>query len=186
MHINGFIIQKDVNNSYKGVDGSGFSSGSGENWYLNSHPDYEDRFEPYYEECIDRGWMLSEQSWVSACTDLEYIRKYISVSKTLGIKYRVLIVMTDVPAPVMELSPDIKMNFLGYDYAYIGGDNYSAVYNEIPFVFPDVKLNSNGLIQTMEEMDTYLKQREEFVATHPKYTLEDGDFVIFKVYEANL
>lgn len=44
MYVNGYIIQKFVDNGYKGVDGSGFSTDSGENWYLNrvedTHPPY--------------------------------------------------------------------------------------------------------------------------------------------------
>ena len=40
MHVNGYIIQKFVDNGYKGVDGSGFSTDSGENWYLNRVEEY--------------------------------------------------------------------------------------------------------------------------------------------------
>ena len=115
-----------------------------------------------------------------------YIKKYIAVSRELGIRYRVLVVMTDIPSPTVELDPSIELRFLGYDYAYEAPDNYSAVYNEIPFVFTDIKLNENGLIETREEMDTYLKKREEFVKSHPPYTLEVGDFTVFKLYEMNI
>ena len=47
MYLNGFIIQKAVDNGYKGVDGSGFSANTGENWYLNDNDDYRAEFEPY-------------------------------------------------------------------------------------------------------------------------------------------
>ncbi len=49
--------------------------------------------------------------------------------------------------------PDFKKIFLGYDYAYAAGDNYSAVYNEIPFVFTQFQLNHYGLFQTREEIN---------------------------------
>jgi len=45
MFVNGFIIQKYVDNGYKGVDGSGFSANSCENWYLNGVEGYSEQFE---------------------------------------------------------------------------------------------------------------------------------------------
>ena len=35
-------------------------------------------------------------------------------------------------------------------------------------------------------MDEYLLLREKFVDTHPPYTLEVGNFTVFKVYELNI
>ena len=75
---------------------------------------------------------------------------------------------------------------MGFDYAYEFPDNYSAVYNEIPFVFPECKLNENVLFETKEEIDAYLVKRKEFEDTHPPYTLETGDFTVFKVYEMDI
>ena len=75
---------------------------------------------------------------------------------------------------------------MGFDYAYEFPDNYSAVYNEIPFVFPECKLNENGLFETREEIDAYLVKRNAFKDTHPPYTLETGDFTVFKVYEMDI
>lgn len=187
MYVNGFIIQELVENGYKGVDGSGFSSNTGKNWYLSFRDDYASEFDPHYDEEICKyEWIMDPHTWVGACTDIEYIRRYISVSKKLGIKYRLMVVMTDIPNPSMELPPDIELRFVGYDYAYETPDNYSAVYNEIPFVFPEFKLNENGLFETREELEEYLKKREEFEKTHPPYTLEVGDFTIFKVFETDL
>ncbi|MCR4703080.1 MAG: hypothetical protein K5665_05380 [Saccharofermentans sp.] len=187
MFVNGYIIQKYVDNGYKGVDGSGFSADSGENWYLNSVEGYSEEFEPYFDKeiCKDE-WYFEPHTYVGVCTDLEYIKRYISVSKKLGIKYRVLVVMTDIPSPTVELDPSMDLKFLGFDYAYECPDNYSAVYNEVPFVFPECKLNENGLFETREELDEYLLLREKFVDTHPPYTLEAGNFTVFKVYELNI
>lgn len=184
MYVNGYIIQKYVDNGYKGVDGSGFSANTGENWYLNNVEGYTEEFEPYYDkEICKEDWLFDPHTYVGVCTDYEYIKKYISESEKLGIRYRVLLVMTDIPRPVVEPDPAMELKFMGFDYAYEAPDNYSAVYNEIPYVFPDIKLNENGLFETREEMDAYLAVREEFVKTHPPYTLEDGDFTVFKVYE---
>ena len=74
----------------------------------------------------------------------------------------------------------------GYDYAYENGDNYSAVYNEVPFVFSEFELNENGLFQTKEEIVEYISKREGYEKTHKPYTLEVGDFTIFEVYEVFL
>jgi len=187
MYVNGYIIQKFVDNGYKGVDGSGFSTDSGENWYLNRVEEYSGQFEPYYEKEICKDELIFDpHTYVGVCTDFEYIKQYISVSKKLGIRYRVLVVMTDIPSPVVELDPSVELKFMGFDYAYEFPDNYSAVYNEIPFVFPECKLNENGLFETREEIDAYLVKRKEFEDTHPPYTLETGDFTVFKVYEMNI
>ena len=187
MFVNGYIIQESVDNGYKGVDGSGFSTGSGRNWYLNSVEEYSEEFEPYFDKeiCVD-DWYIEPHTYVGVCTDLDYIRRYISVSTELGIRYRVLVVMTDIPVPTVKLDPGIKLKFLGYDYAYEAPDNYSAVYNEVPGVFPDCRLNGNGLFETREEIERYLVMRREFEDTHPPYTLEAGNFAVFKLYEMDI
>ena len=35
MFVNGIVIQKYVDNPYKGIDGSGFSEKTGQNWFFN-------------------------------------------------------------------------------------------------------------------------------------------------------
>lgn len=187
MYLNGFVIQEYRDNSYKGVDGSGFGENTGRNWYLNDCENYQGEFEPYYDEYIGKTyWNLEPHTWIAACTDLEYIYRYIAVSKEIGIKYRVLMVKTEVNAPVIKLEPKLETTFLGYDYAYGNGDNYSAVYNEVPFVFPQFELNENGLFQTKEKIREYIIQREKYKLSHPPFTLEEGDFVVFEVYEVKL
>jgi len=187
MYINGFIIQEYRENGYKGVDGSGFSENSGQNWYLNYSEVYSSQFEPYYEEHIERAHLIMPaHTWVSACTDIDYIRRYIAVSGELGIKYRVLLVKTEIPAPVMEEITELRTRFLGYDYAYENGDCYSAVYNEVPYVFPQFELNENGLFRTRAEIEEYIAQRELFVKNHAPHTLETGDFTVFEVHEVDL
>lgn len=186
LYTNGFIIQQRTDNPYKGVDGSGFSENTGQNWYLNYSDACQSRFEPYYEEHIERTyWNIEPHTWVGACTDMDYIRRYIAVSKELGIEYRLLLVRTEIPAPVIEGEIGLKTTFLGYDYAYESGDYYSAVYNEIPFVFPQFALNENGLFQTEKEIREYISQREKFVQTHTPNTLESGDFVVYEVHEVD-
>ncbi len=187
IYTNGFVIQEYKDNTYKGIDGSGFSVDSARNWYLNDSEKYEEQFEHFYDEFIGKTyWNIEPHSWVSVCTDLEYLRRYTEVSKELGIRYRIILVRTNIPAPVLNSDLFGDTMFLGYDYAYIGGDNYSAVYNEIPFVFDNIQLNKNGLIETMDEMLAYISQRDVFVNNHAPYTLEVGDFAIMELYEVSV
>lgn len=183
MYTNGLVIQKYVNNSYKGIDGSGFSENTGENWYFNNDEQLSEIFEPFYDEHIGKTYFdLNEHSWVAACSNMDYIYKYIEESKKRDIKYRLLLCESEIPTPAME-AQGFKKVFLGYDYAYAAGDNYSAVYNEIPFVFTEFKLNCNGLFQTKEEIREYISERERFKKSHAPYTLEEGDFIIFRLHE---
>ena len=68
MFVNGYIIQKCVDNGYKGVDGSGFSPDTAENWYLNGVDGYSEEFEPYYDkEIIKEDWFLESHTFVGVC-----------------------------------------------------------------------------------------------------------------------
>jgi len=74
MYRNGIIIQSLKDNGYKGVDGSGFSADSAENWYLNNYQDCSD-FEDYYDEYINRTFFVPVEDIVSNDYDLS-INKY--------------------------------------------------------------------------------------------------------------
>ena len=50
-------------------------------------------------------------------------------------------------------------------------------------IFSQFKVNENELLGTYEEMTAYLAARQEFVSTHPPYTLEDGDFAVYRLWE---
>lgn len=183
MYVNGVIIQENKNKKYKGIDGSGFSHETGRNWYLNYIEGME-RFKAYYDENIGKTYYhFDEGSFVAVCNDWNYINEYRKESIKRGIEYRILLCETEIPQPIMEISPTIPKIFLGYDYAYASGDNYSAVYNEIPGVFSQYQLNDNGLFETEEEIREYIAIREQYEKSHAPYTLESGDFIIYKLYE---
>lgn len=184
MFVNGIVIQSCADSFYRGIDGSGFSTG--ENWFFNSDESTSEIFGPYYDENIGRTyWNLQSHSWIAACNDMDYIYRYIKEAEKRGIKYRLLLCETEVPDPIF-VCPDIEKKFLGYDYAYETGDNYSAVYNEIPYVFPQFRLNQYGLFQTKEEINEYIAERERFKRSHPPLTLEEGDFTVFRLHEIYL
>ncbi|MBO4478227.1 MAG: hypothetical protein J5757_07885 [Lachnospiraceae bacterium] len=183
MFVNGIVVQSYVDNSYRGIDGSGFGKNSAQNWFLNDREDISDYFVSYYDEKIGKTyWNLEDHTWIAACNDMDYIYAYVREAEKRKIKYRLLLCETDVPDPKFDGS-DLEKRFLGYDYAYGTGDNYSAVYNEVPFVFPQFKLNQYGLFQTREEIEKYIAAREEFKRTHPPLTLEEGVFDIFRLHE---
>ena len=50
MYVNGIVIQSFADSRYKGIDGSGFSTG--ENWFFNSDESTADIFGSYYDENI--------------------------------------------------------------------------------------------------------------------------------------
>ncbi|MBP3796845.1 MAG: hypothetical protein J6I46_03590 [Ruminococcus sp.] len=186
MITNGIIVQEYKDSPYRGIDGSGASDKTAQNWFLNFREDVSDSFEAYYDENIGKTyWNIKKHSRIAACNDMDYIYKYVREAEKLKIKYRMLLCETDVPDPKFEC-PDLEKIFLGYDYAYTSGDNYSAVYNEIPFVFTQFKLNKYGLFQTREEIEEYIAVREQFKLTHPPLTLEEGDFVIYRLHEVFL
>ena len=157
MYCNGIIVRRKTDEKYKGVD----SCGAGENWYLSDDPG----FEAFYDENIERTYYnCPEGSWVSACTDLDYVRKYIAESQKRGIKYRLILCETEIPQPQFD-PQGLEKTFLGYDYAY------------------HFALNENGLFETEDEIKAYLADREEFVKTHPPLSLEVGDFTVYKLWE---
>ena len=176
MYCNGIIVRSQSDEKYRGIDSCG---SSGENWYLSDDPG----FEQFYEENIELTYYnVPQGSRVAACTDTDYIRKYVKKSQEMGIEYRLILCETDIPQPQFDPA-GLEKTFLGYDYAYAGGDYYSAVYNEVPCVFPQFTLNENGLFETYEEMTKYLAARQEYVSTHPPLTLEVGDFTVYKLWE---
>lgn len=186
MYTNGLVIQRVTGITYKGIDGSGFSESTGQNWYFNYDDELSKEFEPFYDEYIGKTyWNLQPYSWVAACNDISYIQRYIEESRKRNIEYRVLLCESEIPNPIMT-DKDFKTKFLGYDYAYASGDYYSVVYNEVPFVFPQFKLNANGLFQTEQEIRHYIEARESFTQSHAPYTLEVGEFIIYRLYEVEM
>ena len=176
LFVNGIVIQKLVDNAsgYRGIDGLDYSM----NWYLCIDPGCED-LEKYVDENIELTYYdIGDGECIAACTDIGFIKKWAERSSN----FRLLLCETDVPRPVMEM-PKCSKKFLGYDYAYTGGDFYSAVYHEIPSGFSQFELNENGLFASMEEMERYLSARREFEACHPANTLETGDFVVYRLWE---
>lgn len=178
--MNGFIIQKKEQRFYQGVDG--------DNWYLNY--DYKNELGAFFEEHISK--TLEYSDYVDVCDKIEYIKKYIYLSKNKNIDYRVLLCVTERKFPQIVLPTDSKMIFLGYDYAYSGGSYYSAVANDVIArrrpEFAKIQVNGYGLFETYEEITDFIDLRatlEQYGCNHEQY-LEEGDFIIYKLYEMDI
>lgn len=80
-----------------------------------------------------------------------------------------------------------NIRFIGYDYAYLGGSYYSAVLNDICsgriHQFNDYILNSNGLFDDIINLKDFISQREHYKRQYGNQLIEEGDFVIYKLYE---
>ncbi len=180
MNINGFIMQKRNETFYQGVEG--------DNWYLNY--DYSDEMDLFYKENIAKSW--ENTNYIDVCNDMNYIHQYINISKDKDIEYRILLCMTDRNLPTMTLGTEMDLFFWGYDYAYAGGSYYSAILNDIISrripVFANIQLNNYGLFETYTEVINFVNIRQKIkrVDCSMKEYMEDGDFVIYKVFEVKM
>ena len=171
---NGIIIQRNQIGRYKGVEG--------DNWYLNDK--YPELFEEYFCENIEKSWY--DSNYVDVCTDVHFVEKYIELSIINHIKFRILLCETEKEKPKIQ---KIVWNFrfIGYDYAYLGGSYYSAVLNDICSgrieQFKDYILNSNGLFDNITDLKDFISKREHYKRQYGNQLIEEGDFVIYKLYE---
>ena len=172
--INGIIIQRNQIGRYKGVEG--------DNWYLNDK--YPELFEEYFCENIEKSWYDSD--YVDVCTDIHFVEKYIGLSRLNHIKFRVLLCETEKEKPNIQ-NMVWNTRFIGYDYAYLGGSYYSAVLNDICSgrieQFNDYILNSNGLFDDIINLKDFISQCEHYKRQYGNQLIEEGDFVIYKLYE---
>ena len=175
--INGVIIQRNTMGRYKGVEG--------DNWYLNDK--YPELFEEFFCENIEKSWCDSD--FVDVCTNLHFIEKYIELSRRNNIKFRILLCETEKEKPKMR-NMTWNTRFIGYDYAYLGGSYYSAVLNDICSgrieQFANCLLNRNGLFENITNLQNFILQREHYKRQYGTQVIEEGNFVIYKLYEVVL
>ncbi len=97
-----------------------------------------------------------------------------------------LLCETDKVKPKLSIN-NWRTKFIGYDYAYSGGSYYSAVYSDVYLKRIEqlikFKLNSNGLFDDIEKLNEFIKLRESMMCNGNNLVFEQGDFVIYKLYE---
>lgn len=125
---------------------------------------------------------------MDCCADESYIEKYIDESRRLEIDFRILLCATCRNFPILakaELGQEKKV--LGYDYAYSGGSYYSSILNDIVDhrinEFNRIKLNENGLFNTLEEAEKFAEMRNVMMNADKEYVFERGDFIIYEITE---
>lgn len=181
-YVNGIVVQKKNDEKYKGIDGW-----TGDAWYLNSMYEKDNELVRDYDKYVE----ISEGNWeiMDACIDNQYIRKYVLFSRKIGVDIRLILCETTCDFPLYNAC-NLELEFLGYDYAYPGGDCYSAIYYDICVdrikEFHNIKLNKNELFDTEEEVDAFIQKREELKSVYDENTFEGGVFVKYKLYEINI
>ena len=179
LYENGYIFQRKTASVYRGIDG--------DNWFLNycSENPY---FEKFYDDNISKSWTRAD--FVDCCTEEEYIQQCIRESKKLAVDYRVLLCATCKTEPLLGKKIEVKGDILGFDCAYSGGSYYSCILNDIVSgrieEFHSVQLNNNGLFETYEEAEAFLKSRENLKKCKGEALFEGGEFVIYRITELEL
>lgn len=123
-YVNGIVVQKKRDEIYQGID-SGINYDA---WYLNYMYENDNELVSGYDKYVD----ISEGSFeiIEACINNQFIKKYIIYSKKINVDIRLILCETTLDFPRYNAN-NLKLEFLGYDYAYPGGIYYSAIYNDI-------------------------------------------------------
>lgn len=176
LYFNGWIIQKNKEGLYKGVEG--------DNWFLNYEEMIDKEIVDYFDDNIDLAW--ADTGLVDVANDFNYIMKCASIAKAKKIKFRIILCYTTRENPKAN-DENVQAEFLGYDYAYSGGSYYSAVSNDVVSkriaIFEKFKLNSNGLFESEEDVKEFIVERNKLKQNSTDLYFEDGDFIIYKLYD---
>ena len=179
LYFNGWIIQKNKEGLYQGVEG--------DNWFLNYEEMVDKEIVDYFDDNIDLAW--DDIGRVDVANDFNYIMKCANIAMVKNIKFRVILCYTTRENPKAN---DVKKQttFLGYDYAYSGGSYYSAVSNDVVSrriaIFEKFKLNSNGLFESEEDIIEFIAERNKLKQNSTDSYFEDGDFIIYKLYNLKI
>jgi hypothetical protein len=190
LNANGFIVRrinKSRGKTYLGVEN--------DNWPLNNiYYDDSQNHEinylmNYYDDNIDISW---QGDCVEVCCNIDYIRRYFNACNELNIEVDIIYCETNLIHPNfnnIQCIEQLKDNFIGYDYAYSGGSYYSCVLNDVVSMrlleFSKVKLNKFGLFDTINDLMEFIKKRNQLKDISPQFTFENGDFIIYKLYNVS-
>lgn len=176
LYKNGIIIQSLINEGlYNGIEGN--------NWDFTDLPNR--KYEEYFDNNIQKAWSNTE--YVDCCTDMAFIKEYVSVLRSKGIRFRILFCETEKKYPIMKSVQQMEYKFIGYDYAYSGGSYYSCINNDLISgrinQFVSYKLNEYGLLSSMEDIVRFVHQRNMLQKENSDIVFEKGDFVIYRISE---
>lgn len=145
----------------------------------------EDHVSEYNTNFLDELGLKMYLFGVEVATIWETTKLYLELCLENGIEAYLLLLETKIPHPFIAVENPKDWKFIGFDYAYIGGDFYSAIQQELimPKQPPDCishwknSLNNFGLFTTHNEVEAFRRERSLC-----KEDIEfSGDFYIIKV-----
>lgn len=144
----------------------------------------------YVDDNIALSWDNPDN--VDVCTDFEFIKSYYAACRAEGLNVEVLYCQTTSRYPKCSVSNmELKMKFIGYDYAYPGGSYYSAVFSDIVApshnLFPQFRTNQHGLLENEEQMERFIVERDKKSQNKEnEMLLEKGNFIVYKLWQVCL
>lgn len=146
-------------------------------------------FKEQEKKIIEELDILNSEENFACLLSFEMTKKYILECIKLKLDIRVLYCETTVTNISFDTKIKIGKAFLGYDYAYGGGDYYSCVLSDIIyrpnlFGYKDF-LNEYGLIKRESNLLNFIHDREKKKKECSEPNLfEDGYFIIYKIYDS--
>lgn len=175
---NGFVIQEISEASdkpYKGIEGN--------NWFFYIQ---NAEIEAIYNKKIgDRAW--ADDHYLECFNYMPFLSDCIKYCLNTDQKFRVLFCRTELPEPEVSLHKNMRLKFLGYDYAFPSGYFYSCVQNDLVLrtflEFDGIQLNSKGLLKDRQQLEHFLEIRKELCKIYPYCTFEEGEITAYMLYE---
>lgn len=184
LYPNGFLVKRTDSEDaekyglYKGVEG--------DCWPVIEISTEEGK---YLSNFLEHNIFLndSDNSYVDVCPNIFFLKRYIKACENAGYKTQVIYCKTQKRVPECDVNTNSNYKFIGYDYAYAGGDYYSCVFNEVRRI-PEMArfhLNQYGLFNSESEVLEFIKVRNELEKSKPHLTFELGEFIIYQLWEYN-
>lgn len=180
---NGFIIIRDDNIQYKGVDNDA--------WPLQWTGIQDARIEFIHKKIMEYCHYYNE-SFAALLTDPSEVFYYQTKCASENIPIRIIYCETKLDKPKFDIQLAQRYakrnNFMGYDYAEKIMDYHSCIKNELlyhPNLYKKTApslLNKNGLFCEYQDVINFKTERERIRSSGYDEYFEIGDFIVFKLY----
>lgn len=161
----------------------------GDNWPIDKYSENLDKsdinfIKEFIYENVDN--VAEYNRCTAVCNDIDFINYYIDCCYKANFIIDIFFVETELSSPICKINPigNENFEFLGFDYAFPADDYFSSIFQEYKIIsqFGNFVLNENGLFSTEEQIQEYIQTREELKNTEFKTYLEQGKFIIYKVW----
>jgi len=170
---NGFLVVADA----PGYKDEGYAGVYGVDWPLQ---DFEN-----LQPDKDLG-IPTERGAIWVATNLEATHRYWEICVSNNITARLLLIETVLNYPVVQLPSLAPWEFVGYDLAFMTGNFYSAIQQELigraakSLRHWESRLNKHRLFDDIDTAYAFLQERLTWVGSDP--ALETyGDFLVTRV-----